>query len=58
MVSQLAMAELASISPMQMTMGPVTMGGKNRMTRCVPNTLNSAASTKYSKLANTTPRHA
>ena len=40
-VSQLAMAELARISPMQMTMGPVTTGGKNRMMRCGPNALNS-----------------
>lgn len=57
-VSQLAMAELARISPMQMTMGPVTTGGKNRMMRCGPNALNSADTTKYKSPAQATPRQA
>ena len=45
LVWQLAMAELAKIRPMEMTMGPVTTGGKKRMTRLAPNARNSAAST-------------
>ena len=57
-VSQLAMAELARISPMQMTMGPVTTGGKNRMMRCGPNALNSADTAKYKSPAQATPRQA
>ena len=57
-VSQLAMAELARISPMQMTMGPVTTGGKNRMMRCGSNALNSADTTKYKSPAQATPRQA
>ena len=57
-VSQLAMAELARISPMQMTIGPVTTGGKNRMMRCGPNALNSADTTKYKSPAQATPRQA
>ena len=57
-VEQFAMAELARINPMQMTMGPVTTGGKKRMTRAGPNRRNSAESTRYSKPAHATPRHA
>ena len=45
LVWQLAMAELARIRPMEMTMGPVTTGGKKRMTRLAPNARKSAAST-------------
>ena len=52
------MAEEARISPMQMTMGPVTTGGKKRMTRAAPNTRNSADSTRYRRPAHATPRHA
>ena len=45
LVWQLAMAELARIRPMEMTMGPVTTGGKKRMTRLAPKARNRAAST-------------
>ena len=36
---QLLMAEFASVMPMQMMIGPVTIGGKQRMTRLMPNAL-------------------
>ena len=58
LVEQFEMAELARISPMQMTMGPVTTGGKNRMTRAGPNARNSAESTRYKRPAHATPRQA
>ena len=45
LVWQLVIAELARIKPMEMTMGPVTTGGKKRMTRLAPNARNRAAST-------------
>ena len=45
LVWQLAIAELAKIRPMEMTMGPVTTGGKKRMTRLAPKARNSVAST-------------
>ena len=45
LVWQLAIAELARIRPIEMTMGPVTTGGKKRMTRLAPNERKSAAST-------------
>ena len=44
--------------PMRMMMGPVTMGGKNRMTFLAPTSLNSRASTRYSRPATTTPPRA
>ena len=46
LVEQFAMAELARIRPMQMTIGPVTTGGKKRMTRAGPNARKSAESTR------------
>ena len=39
-------------------MGPVTTGGKKRMTRVAPNTLNSADNTRYRRPAHATPRQA
>ena len=57
-VSQFAMAEEARMRPMQMTMGPVTTGGKKRMMRRGPNTLNSAETMRYRRPAHATPRHA
>ena len=42
---QLLMAEFARIMPMQMMMGPVTIGGKKRMTFCAPKILNRPATT-------------
>ena len=52
---QLLMAELARDMPMQMMTGPVTIGGKKRMTREVPKALNSAERTTYSRPAHMTP---
>ena len=43
LVEALLMAEEESVRPMAMTMGPVTSGGKKRMTRSEPNTLKRAA---------------
>ena len=57
-VDAFVMAELARMRPMEITMGPVTTGGKKRMTRVGPNTLNSADSTRYSRPAHATPRQA
>ena len=44
--------------PMRMMIGPVTMGGKKRMTFFAPTSLNSRASTRYSRPATTTPHRA
>ena len=52
---QLLMAELARDRPMQMMTGPVTIGGKKRMTRAVPKALNSAERMTYSRPAQITP---
>ena len=41
--------------PIRMMIGPVTMGGKKRMTFLAPTSLNSRASTRYSRPAITTP---
>ena len=46
LVEQFAMAELARMRPMQITMGPVTTGGKKRMTRAGPNARKRAESTR------------
>ena len=43
LVEALLMAEDDSVRPMAITMGPVTSGGKNFMTRSEPNTLKRAA---------------
>ena len=42
---QLSMAEELRVRPMQMMTGPVTMGGKKRMTFLMPKTLKSADKT-------------
>ena len=55
LASQLLMAELARHRPMQMMTGPVTMGGKKRMTLFVPKDLTSAESSTYSMPAQATP---
>ena len=52
------MAEPDSVSPMAMTIGPVTTGGKKRITFSVPNIFSRKAITKYSSDAAATPRHA
>ena len=43
---QLLMAEPESVRPMAMTIGPVTTGGKKRITFSVPNILRRNAMTK------------
>ena len=55
---QLFTAELESERPMEMIMGPVTMGGKKRMTLRTPKALKSAESTTYTSPAQATPKQA
>ena len=44
--------------PMQMMIGPVTTGGKNRMTRFAPKPRTSAARIRYSRPEAATPTQA
>ena len=53
---QLSMADWDRVSPMAMMMGPVTMGGKNRITLPVPNTLIRRESSRYTSPAQATPK--
>ena len=55
LAAQLLMAELESVMPMQMMIGPVTMGGKKRITRLAPKALNSTARSTYKRPAQATP---
>ena len=55
LVEALLMAVPDRFRPIRMMMGPVTMGGKNRMTFLAPTSLNSSASTRYSNPATTMP---
>ena len=55
---QLLIAEEDRIRPMQMMMGPVTIGGKNFMTFFTPNALNSADRMTYISPAQATPKQA
>ena len=48
-------AEGARFRPMRIMMGPVTTGGRKRMTRLTPTILMTSASTRYSRPATTTP---
>ncbi len=57
-VSQLEIADWDRFRPMQMMMGPVTMGGKNFMTRFAPKARNSPARTRYTRPAQATPKQA
>ena len=57
-VEQLPTAEGASPSPMAIIIGPVTTGGKKRITLLMPTVLMIAARTKYKRPAHATPRHA
>ena len=45
-VEAFAMAELERIRPIEMTIGPVTTGGKNFITRSAPKPRKSAESTR------------
>lgn len=47
LAEQLVIAELERIRPMEMMMGPVTIGGKKRMTLLTPKALNSADRITY-----------
>ena len=58
LVSQLSTADFDRFSPMAMMIGPVTIGGKYRMTRFAPKALKSAASTRYISPATATPKQA
>ena len=55
---QLSMAEEDRVRPMAMMMGPVTMGGKKRMTFFAPKTLNRPARMTYTRPAQATPKQA
>ena len=46
LAEQLSTALLESERPMLIIMGPVTIGGKKRMTRLTPKALKAAASTR------------
>ena len=54
----MAMAEPDRFRPMRMMMGPVTMGGKKRMTFWGPTSLNSRARIRYKAPATTMPPRA
>ena len=58
LVEQLLMAEGARIRPMAMMIGPVTTGGKKRITFFEPKTLQISASIRYSRPAQATPTQA
>ena len=58
LASQLLTALELRDRPMAMMMGPVTMGGKKRMTFLTPKTLKSRLSTRYTRPAQATPKQA
>ena len=58
LVEQLLMAEGARIRPMAMMMGPVTTGGKKRITFFEPKALQISARIRYSRPAQATPMQA
>ena len=51
-------ADGARDKPMQMMIGPVTTGGRKRITRFTPTSLKINATTRYSRPATTIPPHA
>ena len=51
-------AEGARLNPMQMIMGPVTIGGRKRITRLTPTSLMIRARTRYKTPATTIPPQA
>ena len=55
---QLLMAEPERVRPIAMMTGPVTIGGKKRITLRVPKIAKRAASTKYIRPAQNTPMQA
>ena len=56
--AQLLMAEEDRFRPMAMMIGPVTIGGKKRMTFFAPKALNSAERMTYTRPAHATPKQA
>ena len=58
LVEALPIAEPARESPIQMMIGPVTTGGRNRITFFMPTTLMMRARMKYARPAITTPPQA
>ena len=55
---QLSMADWDSVRPMAMIIGPVTMGGKKRITLPVPKILIRRESSRYTSPAHATPKQA
>ena len=55
---QLSIADLESVKPMAMMIGPVTIGGKNFIIFSAEKTLIKADMTKYNNPAHATPKHA
>ena len=58
LVLQLLMAEDERVRPMQIMMGPTTMGGKKRITFFMPKILKQAARITYIRPAISTPKQA
>ena len=58
LVEALLMAEPARLSPMQMMIGPVTTGGRKRMTFLTPTSLIISARIRYKRPATTIPPQA
>ena len=58
LAEQLVIAEEDRIRPMEIMMGPVTMGGKKRITLRTPKALNSADRMTYISPAQATPKQA
>ena len=58
LAEQLVMAEEESVRPMAMMIGPVTIGGKKRMTFFTPKALKSVERTTYMRPAAATPTQA
>ena len=58
LLEQLSIADLERVRPMAIMIGPVTIGGKKRITLFAENILIKAAIIKYIKPAHATPKHA
>ena len=58
LLDALETADGASVRPIQMIIGPVTTGGRKRITRYTPTVLIMAANTRYMRPATTMPPQA
>ena len=58
LVEALLIAEPARLKPIQMITGPVTTGGRKRITRFTPTMRITSASNRYRRPATTTPPQA